>query len=55
MSDASKRDCRDCGDRLRVRTSKAVGNQQLRYMQCRRCGATCRCVVKADQVFRRSR
>jgi hypothetical protein len=55
MSDAPKRDCRECGDRLRVRTSKAVGNVQLRYLQCRKCGSTCRCIVQANAVFRRQR
>jgi hypothetical protein len=49
---SEKRQCK-CGDKLRTISSRAVGEQQLRYMQCRKCGARCKCVVKADAVFRR--
>jgi hypothetical protein len=50
-----KRDCKACGERMRTRTSKPYGAEQLRYMQCKRCGNTCRCVVKASSIWRRQR
>ncbi len=44
----------DCGEgRMRTRSSRQRGDYQLRYLECRVCGATCRCVVKADVLYRK--
>jgi hypothetical protein len=48
------KDCK-CGERMRTRTSKACGAEQLRYMVCRKCGASCRCLVKATAIWRRQK
>ena len=47
----------ECGEgRFRAYTSRRVGDEyQMRYLECVRCGAKCRCVVKSNEVVRRSR
>lgn len=39
-----------CGELLRTRSSRPVGEEQLRYLRCPRCGAKARIFVRTTQT-----
>jgi hypothetical protein len=40
--------------RIRTRTSKAAGDQQVRYVECQCCDFSTKVVVPSEYIYRRS-
>jgi hypothetical protein len=45
----------NCGERMKVDSSRRAGELQVRYLECPRCKARRRQVVEADQIWRRKK
>lgn len=45
----------NCGERMKVASSRPSGSLQVRYLECPKCRSRRRQVVTADQVWRRKR
>jgi hypothetical protein len=46
--------CQNCKSaQFATVSSRAAGEYQIRYIKCPKCGASCRSVVKAENIRRR--